>query len=67
MLDNVADGIVTVSDDGVIQSFNRAAAELFGYSEEEAIGQPFSMMVGPKYPGDYAADAEASGRSGARS
>ena len=59
VLENVADGIVTVSDDGVIQSFNRAAAELFGYSEEEAIGKPFAMMVGPKYPADYANDAEA--------
>ena len=59
VLENVADGIVTVSGDGMIQSFNRAAAELFGYDEEEAIGQPFSMMVGPKYPADYASDAEA--------
>ena len=59
VLENVADGIVTVGDDGVIQSFNRAAAELFGYSEEEAIGQPFSMMVGPKHPGDFASHAEA--------
>ena len=39
MLDNVADGIVTLSDDGMIQSFNRAASEMFGYSEEEALGR----------------------------
>jgi diguanylate cyclase (GGDEF)-like protein/PAS domain S-box-containing protein len=58
VLENVADGIVTVSTEGVIQSFNRAAAELFGYDEPEAIGQQFSAMVGPKYPGDYAADAD---------
>ncbi len=54
VLENVADGIVTVSADGVIQSFNRAAAELFGYSEEEAIGKSFASMVGPRFPGDYA-------------
>ena len=59
MLDNVADGIVTVGDDGVIESFNRAASELFGYGEQEAIGQPFAMMVGPKQPRDFASDAEA--------
>ena len=58
MLENVADGIVTVSGDGVIQSFNRAAAELFGYDEAEAIGQSFSMMVGPKYPADYSSDPD---------
>jgi len=28
VLENVADGIVTVTGDGVIHSFNRAAAEL---------------------------------------
>jgi diguanylate cyclase (GGDEF)-like protein/PAS domain S-box-containing protein len=59
VLDNVADGIVTVGPEGEIQSFNRAASALFGYSEQEAIGQPFSMMVGPKYPGDFASHAEA--------
>jgi diguanylate cyclase (GGDEF)-like protein/PAS domain S-box-containing protein len=59
VLDNVADGIVTLSADGVIQSFNRAASELFGYSEREAIGQPFSMMVGPMHPGDFATHADA--------
>ena len=57
VLENVADGIVTVGGDGMIQSFNRAATELFGYGEAEAIGQPFSMMVGPKYPADYASRA----------
>ena len=59
VLDNVADGIVTLSGDGVIQSFNRAATELFGFSEQEAVGQAFSTLVGPKYPGDYASHAEA--------
>ena len=58
VLENVADGIVTLTGDGLIQSFNRAAAELFGYGEEEAIGQSFSVMVGPKFPADYAADPE---------
>ncbi len=51
VLDNVADGIVTVSDAGVIESFNRAASDLFGYREQEAIGQPFALMVGPKAVG----------------
>ena len=62
VLENVADGIVTVNADGVIESFNRAASELFGYTEEEAIGQPFDMMVGPKHPGDPADRAEAKRR-----
>jgi diguanylate cyclase (GGDEF)-like protein/PAS domain S-box-containing protein len=54
VLDNVADGIVTVGDDGLIESFNHAATTLFGYSEEEAIGQPFVILVGRAQRADYA-------------
>ena len=45
VLHNVADGIVTLSDDGLIESFNRAATRLFGFDEDEAIGLPFATMV----------------------
>ena len=58
VLDNVADGIVTLSDDGLIQTFNRAATVLFGYSEREAIGQPFSRMIEPAHPGDVASRSD---------
>ncbi|WP_411277644.1 EAL domain-containing protein [Gaiella sp.] len=45
VLENVAEGIVTVDQQRVIKSFNRAAVNLFGYSEEETIGQPFSSLI----------------------
>jgi diguanylate cyclase (GGDEF)-like protein/PAS domain S-box-containing protein len=47
VLASVADGIVTINEDGVIESFNRAATEIFGYSEADAIGLLFSIMVDP--------------------
>ena len=47
VLHNVGDGIVTLSDDGLVETFNRAAARLFGYTEEEAIGRPFAGMIEP--------------------
>jgi diguanylate cyclase (GGDEF)-like protein/PAS domain S-box-containing protein len=45
VLDNVADGIVTIYEGGLIESFNPAAQALFGYSEQQAIGRPFSLIV----------------------
>jgi diguanylate cyclase (GGDEF)-like protein/PAS domain S-box-containing protein len=54
VLANVAEGIITINDAGVIESFNSAATDLFGYTESEAIGRRFSLMVAPQYPEDFA-------------
>ena len=51
VLQNVADGIVTLSAEGVVESCNRAAGELFGYDEDEAVGRPFGAMVARKGAG----------------
>ena len=59
MLDNVANGIVTIGEDGVIESFNRAAIELFGYDEHEAIGAAVLEIVSPKVRDDPAAPVPA--------
>jgi CheY-like chemotaxis protein len=40
VLQNVADGIVTAGEGGLIESFNRSAQRLFGYREDELIGRP---------------------------
>jgi diguanylate cyclase (GGDEF)-like protein/PAS domain S-box-containing protein len=45
VLEHVADGIVTLTTDGVIETFNRAAADLFGYDEHEVAGKSFGLMV----------------------
>ncbi|MEP6640766.1 MAG: EAL domain-containing protein [Gaiellales bacterium] len=58
VLDNVANGLVTISEEGVIESFNRAAIDLFGYEELEAIGQLFSKFVSPKVRHDPNADVQ---------
>ena len=47
VLQNVVDGIVTVDERGLIESFNRSARRLFGYSEEEVIGQPLGLIIAP--------------------
>ncbi len=48
MLQNVADGIVTIDEGGLIESFNRSAQRLFGYAEQEVIGQPLGLILAPE-------------------
>jgi diguanylate cyclase (GGDEF)-like protein/PAS domain S-box-containing protein len=66
VLQNVVDGIVTVDEHGLIESFNRSARRLFGYTEEEAIGQPVGLIVraGEEDDASEATMSVARGRAG---
>lgn len=41
-----AEGIITCSGIGYVLSFNHAAEEIFGYTEEEAVGMNFGTLLG---------------------
>ena len=53
VLQHVADGIVTAGKGGIIESFNRSAQRLFGYREEEVIGQPLKLIIAPSNHDDF--------------
>jgi diguanylate cyclase (GGDEF)-like protein/PAS domain S-box-containing protein len=59
VLQNVADGIVTAGEGGLIESFNRSARALFGYREEEVIGRPLQLLVAPSHHDEFSASARA--------
>jgi diguanylate cyclase (GGDEF)-like protein/PAS domain S-box-containing protein len=45
VLDNVSDGLATIDQTGVIESANPAVVKLFGYLEEELVGQPADVLI----------------------
>jgi diguanylate cyclase (GGDEF)-like protein/PAS domain S-box-containing protein len=61
VLRHVADGIVTAGEDGLIESFNESAQHLFGYDEEEVIGQPLRLIVAPSQYDAWSDPARATG------
>jgi PAS domain S-box-containing protein len=48
ILESSNDAIISKNLDGVILDWNVAAQRMFGYAEEEAIGQPITMIIPPE-------------------
>jgi diguanylate cyclase (GGDEF)-like protein/PAS domain S-box-containing protein len=59
VLQNVADAIVTAGEGGLIETFNRSARRLFGYREEEVVGQPLQLIISPSHHDDFSESARA--------
>ena len=45
IVDTAVDGIITIDDQGVIESFNAAAERMFGYRADEVIGQNITCLM----------------------
>lgn len=42
---SVGDGIITINERSTIETFNRAASEIFGYPPEEVIGRNLTLLM----------------------
>jgi PAS domain S-box-containing protein len=47
VLATAGDGIITVDEAGIIKSFNRAAARIFGYRPREILGKRIALLLSP--------------------
>lgn len=45
VIDNVVDGIITITSDGKIETFNAAATAIFGYQQDEVVGKDAAMLL----------------------
>ncbi|MCC6889455.1 MAG: PAS domain S-box protein [Hyphomicrobiales bacterium] len=49
ILDNAVDGIITINDQGTIESINPAAQRLFGYRADELVGANVELLMPDPY------------------
>ena len=47
IVESSEDAIIGTSIEGIIQSWNRGAERLYGYTAQEAIGQPITLLILP--------------------
>lgn len=50
IMETVVEGIVTVDDQNLVQTCNRSAGKIFGYTPGEIIGHPIQMLFAPGEP-----------------
>lgn len=53
IMNSVIDGIITIDENGIIESINPAAVQIFGYSAQEVLGKNVSCLMPEPYASEH--------------
>jgi len=53
IVDNTVDGLITIDAVGLVETFNHACEQIFGYEAEEVIGQNVKMLMPDPYHSEH--------------
>jgi two-component system sensor kinase FixL len=53
VMETVIDGLITIDEQGIINSFNRAAEKILGYQPDEVIGRNVKMLMPEPYLSEH--------------
>ncbi|MDU0352810.1 PAS domain-containing sensor histidine kinase [Paraglaciecola aquimarina] len=53
IVDHTVDGLITINEKGMIETFNRACEDIFGYSASEVIDKNVKMLMPEPYHGEH--------------
>ncbi|MFC1724081.1 PAS domain S-box protein [candidate division KSB1 bacterium] len=53
VINTLVDAVITINDNGIVESFNLAAEALFGYDKEEVIGKNVNILMPEPYHGNH--------------
>lgn len=56
ILEGVQSGVITMSERGIVESFNQSAEQMFGYGAAEVIGNNVSMLMSEPDQGEHGGD-----------
>nr|WP_308605695.1 PAS domain S-box protein [Massilia sp. DJPM01] len=64
VVDNMAEGLLTIDENGNIRSINPAAAAMFGHAAQEVLGAPLTLLIPTPPDGAHGAQVAAQRKDG---